>query len=205
MTVIVNYGLGNIASVFNMVKKTQKVAKVSSDIAEIAKASHIILPGVGAFDHGVRQLELLGLSGVLREKAKSGTPILGICLGMQLLSNGSEEGKQAGLGLINARFKRFSFPSEKALCVPHVGWNITSLKKESPLIKDAEGEQRFYFVHSYHAVCESPEDIIATTTYGFEFPSVYGNGNVFGVQFHPEKSHKFGFHLIRNFLDIGNA
>lgn len=199
---VVDYGMGNIASVANMVRKLGGSAEVSGQMERILAASKLILPGVGAFDHGVNQLHVLGIFSVIQEMASRGVPILGICLGMQLLSNRSEEGRLNGLALIDAEFKRFSFEINSLFRVPHVGWNHVRVVKENPLIPKDGSEQRFYFTHSYHAVCANEGDVLATTEYGYSFASAYCRDNVFGVQFHPEKSHRFGMELIKNFLEL---
>ncbi|MBU2538853.1 MAG: imidazole glycerol phosphate synthase subunit HisH [Proteobacteria bacterium] len=200
--VVVDYGMGNIASVANMIRKVGGSAEVSGELNRIQAATKVILPGVGSFDHGVIQLQTLGIFSAIQKIAKQGVPILGICLGMQLLSKGSEEGKLGGLGVIDAEFKRFSFEGIPPLHVPHVGWNYVSVAKKNSLICDDGSEQRFYFTHSYHAVCNTEADILATTEYGYRFPSAYCRDNVFGVQFHPEKSHRFGMAVIKNFLEL---
>jgi glutamine amidotransferase len=202
MIVIINSGLGNIASVWNMILKVGGQAIISDQKEDILKASKLILPGVGAFDHGINQLKSLDLLSVIHDQALAGIPLLGICLGMQLLSRGSEEGNLPGLGLINAEFHRFSFPQPCQLRVPHVGWNIIKVKKTTPLLADSEEEQRFYFTHSYHAVCSRETDILTYTEYGYAFPSSYADGNIYGVQFHPEKSHRFGMGLMKNFVEM---
>jgi imidazole glycerol-phosphate synthase subunit HisH len=201
--VVIDYKLGNIASVINMIRKVGGKATVASSKEEILSASKLILPGVGSFDHGIEQLHSLDFFSAIQEKSNSDTPLLGICLGMQLLANKSEEGNSQGLGLINAEFKRFSFESTDKFRIPHVGWNTIDIIKSNPLLcQDINQEQRFYFTHSYHAVCANEESILANTNYGHNFPCVYHNGNTYGVQFHPEKSHKFGMTIIKNFLDI---
>lgn len=202
MLIVIDYGLGNLASVLNMIRKVGGSAKVSSNPDDILNASKLILPGVGAFDHGVKQLQLLGLFSAIQEMALKGTPVLGICLGMQLLANKSEEGQLEGLGLINAGFKRFVFGEELHLRVPHVGWNHVGVVKENPLIPNDGSEQRFYFTHSYHAVCANDADALATTVYGYNFTAAYCRDNIFGVQFHPEKSHRFGMALFKRFLEL---
>jgi glutamine amidotransferase len=202
MIVIIDYNCGNIASVLNMVRKAGGNAILSKDKEVIKNATKIILPGVGSFDHGISNLHDFDLFYILKEQSLAKIPILGICLGMQLLGNSSEEGRMPGLGLIDAEFIKFSFPENNSMLrVPHVGWNTTSVKKTNPILKNDDLAQRFYFVHSYYAVCNNPNDIIANTQYGSEFVSAYSNGNnTYGVQFHPEKSHRFGLEVIRNFI-----
>ena len=202
MIVIVDYGAGNLASVRNMIRKVGGDANISGHPEDIASATKLLLPGVGAFDYGMGKLRELGLIGPLLERAQAGVPMLGICLGMQLLSKGSEEGETPGLGLIAARFRRFVPDKEARLRVPHVGWNTVNVIRPNPLLPSADEEQRFYFVHSYYAECENDEDRISTTNYGVEFTSAYGGGNVLGCQFHPEKSHKFGMALMKRFLEV---
>lgn len=161
------------------------------------------MPGVGAFDYGMKNLIDMGIVNVLREKViDSGTPLLGICLGMQLLTEDSEEGVLPGLGFFKAHTKRFQthWGSGK-LKVPHMGWNYVRLTNETPLFNNCEENTRFYFVHSYYVECENKSDSIASTEYGVCFTSAIGRDNIFGVQFHPEKSHRFGLSLLKNFVE----
>lgn len=178
---------------------------VASSVEEILNARALLLPGVGSFGVAMETLHRLGFVDPLRQKVLvERVPILGICLGMQLLSNGSEEarsnGNARGLGFIDAEFVKFSFPPRSPFKVPHMGWNTISVTRDNPLIEKTEDEQRFYFVHSYYAQCNNPDDVIATCTHGNEFVCAYGRGNIVGTQFHPEKSHKFGMRLLRNFV-----
>ncbi|RLQ94810.1 imidazole glycerol phosphate synthase subunit HisH [Falsibacillus albus] len=204
MIVIIDYNMGNVASVKNMIKKIGYEAIVSNDISIIKKATKLILPGVGSFDHGVKSLKELKLFDVIKEKILlESTPILGICLGMQLLTKGSEEGELGGLGLIDGFTKRFSKQIlEKNLKIPHMGWNFIKSENETLLLSDMELNSRFYFVHSYHVVCENPMNSTAITHYGYDFTCMIEKENVYGVQFHPEKSHKFGMKIIKNFLEL---
>lgn len=200
---VVDYGAGNIGSVLNMIKRAGGAACASGNADELARASRLLLPGVGSFDNAVQKLERLGLIGVLREQAHSGTPLLGICLGMQLLSEGSEEGILPGLGLVPGRVRRFAFgPADAALKIPHMGWNQVRIRKAHPLVSGLGEDSRFYFVHSYHYQCADEADILLETTYGYPFPSGIQRGNVMGVQFHPEKSHRYGMQLIKNFVEM---
>jgi glutamine amidotransferase len=185
-----------------MVRKVGGVATVTRDPDAIRGATKLILPGVGAFDHGVQQMRDLGLSDAFREKASSGIPVLGICVGMQLLAAGSEEGRLPGFGLIDATVRRFAFPEDAPLRVPHVGWNTVTVRKANALIPESAEERRFYFTHTYHAVCAKESDVLATADYGYPFAAAFAHGNVYGVQFHPEKSHRFGMEVIRNFLSL---
>ena len=205
MIVIVDYGIGNLGSVLNMLKKVGADAVISSDPVEIEKADKLILPGVGAFDAGMKQLHDSQLIGVLSEKALARrTPTLGICLGMQLLMGNSEEGELPGLGWIEGSNVRFRMEDDNGhLKVPHMGWNTVLPKRHDSLFKDLDHEARFYFVHSYRVVCKNDSDVLATTHHGEDFVSALQNGNIMGTQFHPEKSHKFGMKLLSNFAGLG--
>lgn len=202
--VVIDYKLGNIHSIINMLKRIGVDAKYSNVADEIHHADKLILPGVGAFDHAMQALEEIGLIDVLNEAViKNKKPILGICLGMQLLLEGSEEGRLKGLGWIKGYCRRFKFPAiEKSLKVPHMGWNVVKSLHPNPLLPvDITDETRFYFVHSYHAICENKADILGTTHYGFDFSALIGRDHIFGAQFHPEKSHKYGMQLLKNFIE----
>jgi imidazole glycerol-phosphate synthase subunit HisH len=203
LTVIVDYGMGNLASIENMLKKVGAAAVVSSDPKTIESADKLILPGVGAFDTAVARLESRGLRPVLDEQVVGrGKPVLGLCLGMQLLGRRSEEGAQAGLGWIDAETVRFRVaPGERQWKVPHMGWNSVRAIAPHPLLSDMPAEPRFYFVHSYHMVCADERLVVGTTHHAYEFASIVARANVLGVQFHPEKSHAFGMRLMRNFVE----
>ncbi len=201
MLVIVDYGVGNLGSILNMLKKIGVKAAVSSRGAEIAAADKLILPGVGAFDSGMAALDRSGLIPLLSKKVmQEKIPVLGICLGMQLLTRRSAEGKLPGLGWIDGETVKFSFPNQRELKIPHMGWNGVSVRREDPLFCNMPDDPRFYFVHSYHVVCKDARDVAATTQYGYDFTSAVAKGNMYGVQFHPEKSHKFGMKLLENFV-----
>jgi imidazole glycerol-phosphate synthase subunit HisH len=201
---IVDYGLGNLGSIKSMLRRLGFAAVITSDAGEISAADKLILPGVGAFDNGMSNIRERGLEGVLRRKAlEEGTPILGICLGMQLLADSSEEGREPGLGWIPGRAVRFSFPGGgTGLKVPHMGWNTVSARRDDPLAAGFLPEMRFYFVHSYHVICDDPEDVLLTTEYGGPVTAATRRGNIMGTQFHPEKSHKFGMIVLKNFAEI---
>lgn len=204
MIAVINYGLGNVSSIMNMLKKVgEKTPVLASCPSQIEQAEKIILPGVGAFDTGMDLLKKSGLIDAINihtlEKKK---PILGICLGMQMLGLSSEEGVIPGLGYINFVNKKFVFEN-LALKVPHMGWDYVKIeKKNNLLIYDNTSLKRYYFVHSYHAVCENTEDILMSCDYGYSFPAAVNRDNVFGVQFHPEKSHKYGMELLSNFVKV---
>ncbi len=198
--VIIDYGMGNVGSIANMLRKLELPSKITGDPSEIARATRLILPGVGAFDHGMRQLESLGLLSVLHRKAlHERVPILGICLGMQLFSRQSEEGRLAGLGWIDADVRRFRSNEAAPLRVPHMGWNLMTPFQAHPVFQNLNGEWRFYFVHSYHVCCDYSADVAGVTSYGKPFVSAVARENLVGVQFHPEKSHRFGMQLLENF------
>jgi imidazole glycerol-phosphate synthase subunit HisH len=204
MIVIINYNAGNIVSIQNMLKKIGVKAGISSLTSEIEQAEKLILPGVGSFDHGMSNLKQDNLIEIIKKKSLfDKTPILGICLGAQLMGNISEEGKLPGLGLINMEVKKFDITKFTAtLKVPHMGWSNLKQKKDSYLFDGIPEELRYYFVHSYHFMPNNIEDILTTTEYGYEFVSAFQHENITGVQFHPEKSHKFGMKLLANFVKM---
>jgi glutamine amidotransferase len=205
--VIIDYGMGNLASTANMLRKIGANADVTNEQSAIEKADALILPGVGAFDAGMRNLGALGLAPILERRVMGdGIPILGICLGMQLFGLSSEEGILPGLGWVAARCRRFRSDGDRpSLKVPHMGWNEVKPLRSHPIISGLETGARFYFVHSYHMECDLESDILARTFYGAEFVSMIAHGNIFGVQFHPEKSHKFGMNLLKNFSVIAGC
>lgn len=204
MIVVIDYGVGNLGSIANMGRKAGGQFVVSSDLAMIAQAEKLILPGVGAFDNGMTKLRERGLIPVLNESVlQRKTPILGLCLGVQLFTRRSDEGRLPGLGWIAADTRRFAVPPEnRRLKIPHMGWNYIELAKCAPLFEHLPAQPRFYFVHSYHLVCDDPADVLAWTTYGHRFASAVNCGNIWGTQFHPEKSHRFGLTVMRNFLSL---
>jgi glutamine amidotransferase len=201
MITVVDYGLGNLGSIENMLKRINVPVNVTSNLSEIKKASKLLLPGVGKFDAAMNRINDSGLRDVLDEKAlNEKIPVLGICLGMQLLTYSSEEGEVPGLGWIKATTKKF--PVFDDLKVPHMGWNEVDVSNDNLLIQSLPKNPRFYFVHSYCVHVNDSKHSILKTKYGIEFDSAVGHGNVFGAQFHPEKSHKFGMQLLRNFASI---
>ena len=201
MIAILNYGLGNLGSISNMLKVIGEKSKITNEKDIIQNADGIILPGVGAYDAGMSKLNEYGLTELIRSEAKKGKPILGICLGMQLLGRSSEEGVLPGLSLIPFQCQKFRLEGS-SLKIPHMGWDVVDFKKAHPLLKNLTGQQRYYFVHSYHAVCDSTEYVLMTCDYGYEFVAAVVNENVVGVQFHPEKSHDFGLALLTNFTTM---
>ena len=203
MITIIDYGLGNLGSIENMLKYLQINYVTSGERDEISRAEKILLPGVGSYDSAMSKLNEKGFSDIIREKVlKEGVPILGICLGMQLLFNKSTEGQIDGLGLIKGHVTKFNLKDEK-LKTPHMGWNSVNLKQNSLYVKDFQNENiRFYFVHSYYAKVDNQEDEWMTTNYGHDFCSAVRRGSILGVQFHPEKSHKYGMTIFKEFNEI---
>ncbi|GAA0599820.1 imidazole glycerol phosphate synthase subunit HisH [Caenispirillum bisanense] len=204
MIVIVDYEMGNIGSIGNMFKRLGIPATISRDPGEIGKADRLLIPGVGAFDQGMENLERLGLRGVLDQRVLGdGVPVLGICLGMQLMTRSSEEGTREGLGWIDARTVHFRAGAEEAakgMKFPHIGWNFVTPRKPDPLIAGLPEDPRFYFVHTYKVECADPGDVLMRTWYGdIEFTAAFQRANIAGFQCHPEKSHKFGMQLFTNF------
>lgn len=196
---LIDYGLGNLGSVANMFKRVGADVRRVSTPDEVLSSDRLLLPGIGAFDTGMRLLDELGLREPIREFAASGRPLLGICLGMQLLLDGSEEGEMSGLGLVPGRSVRFD--DAAGLRVPHMGWNVVEPARADPLLDGLPDESRFYFVHSYAVVPEADADVLATTAYGRTFASMIRAGNVMGAQYHPEKSHSFGMKVLKNFAE----
>jgi imidazole glycerol-phosphate synthase subunit HisH len=203
MIVIVDYGMGNLGSVQNMLKKIGFKSQISSDKEVIRLATKLILPGVGSFDNGMNQLNQLDLIDVLNEEViNKKIPILGICLGMQLMTNYSEEGTVSGLGWVDANTKKFNFEDDSQMKIPHMGWNYIEIKKPHPLLLNFISEPKFYFVHSYYVKCNIESDTIASTRYGIDFTSSFARENIMATQFHPEKSHKYGFQILKNFIEL---
>lgn len=201
MIVIVDYGMGNLRSIQNKIERLDASVIISSNLDDIERADRLILPGVGAFDAAMANLERLGMIPVLDRKVlRDHVPILGICLGMQLFSKFGEEGNAEGLGWIDARTVRFDFGGNgHGLKIPHMGWNSITVRKPSPVLDGIDLDANFYFVHSYHVRCNDPADVLATTDYGLQFASMVQRDNIIGAQFHPEKSHFHGVHLLENF------
>jgi imidazole glycerol-phosphate synthase subunit HisH len=204
MVVIIDYGVGNIASIANMLKRVGAESRITNDPSEILNAQKIILCGVGGFDDGMSRLESSGIVSVIKEAAlDKKIPLLGVCLGMQLLTNGSEEGNKQGLGLVKGFTRRFSFQgleNERQYKIPHMGWNEIDFSKPSKLQNEMPQPSRFYFVHSYHVMLDNKEDELMKANYGIEFSAAFEHNNIIGVQFHPEKSHSFGLKLYENFI-----
>ena len=201
MITIIDYGMGNLGSVVNMLRRVGADCEVTGDPMRIAAASRILLPGVGAFDAAMERINAAGIRSVLDDKAlRERVPVLGICLGMQLLTRGSEEGVLPGLGWVRADTRRF--PAGTGLKIPHMGWNLAERTRPCALTGNLNGEIRFYFVHSYYVQTDDPGDTVLTSRYGVEFASGVTCGNIMGAQFHPEKSHRFGMQLLKNFAEL---
>lgn len=201
MITIVDYGMGNLGSILNMFKRVGVKAIVTSDLSSISAAEKLLLPGVGCFDKAMDTINTSGLREILDKKVLvDKVPVLGVCLGMQLLTSGSDEGQCEGLNWIPGRAHLFE--TRLGLKVPHMGWNVTIPTQKNMLTEALGNESRFYFVHSYFVQVENPNHCLLKTNYGLEFASSINKNNIYGVQFHPEKSHKFGMTLLRNFADL---
>ena len=200
MIAILDYSVGNVDAVQNMLRKLGVASTISSDPGQIRTASKLVLPGVGAFDAAMEALQHFGLTESVRSFASSGRPLLGICLGAQLLLSSSEEGTLPGFGFIDGNCKKFD--GINPLRIPHMSWSEVSFTKFHPITNFEESAPRFYFVHSYHMVCNDTASILGTSHYGYEFASAVYRDNIIGVQFHPEKSHKYGAQFLSNFAKL---
>jgi len=199
MIAIVDYDMGNLGSIKNMIKKIGGQSIITNRKEDLIKSDGIILPGVGSFDTGIKNLKKYDLYGYLQDlAAEMQIPILGICLGMQLMCKSSEEGEEKGLALMDATSVKF--PESDTLKIPHMGWNFVEKNKSSILLDDFTVAPRFYFVHSFYVKCNNQSDVLGITNYGIDFHSAFEKNNIFGVQYHPEKSHKFGMTLLKGFL-----
>ena len=200
MIAIINYGLGNLASIQNMCKRLNIEAVITADVDTICRATKLILPGVGHFKKGMENLQKNGLKDVLDQLVLiEKKPILGICLGAQLMTQHSEEGDIMGLGWIDASTIRFDQSQDKMMKVPHMGWSEIVTTKSNPLWNNLPSEPRFYFVHTYHFLFSDKNEISATCHYGYDFACAFQKINIYGTQFHPEKSHKYGMKVLENF------
>lgn len=201
MITIIDYGVGNLMSIKNMLNRQGVPSQISRSQKEIKESEKLILPGVGSFDAAMKGLAKYELHDVINDHVKDGKYLLGICLGAQLLMRSSEEGVEKGLGLIGGECKRFISEQIFPLRVPHVGWEEVIFKKDHPLTLN-EGAARFYFTHSYYLKCDNSQDELATSAHGHEFCCAVSRDNVFGVQFHPEKSHRYGAQFLLNFASM---
>ncbi|CAN5330162.1 imidazole glycerol phosphate synthase subunit HisH [soil metagenome] len=203
MISVVDCGMGNVGSVVNMLRHIGEDAELASTADQIANSDKLILPGVGSFDHGVQLLRRGGISDALNIAVlERRVPILGICLGMQLFCRGSEEGNLPGLGWISADVVRFRQSPESEIKIPNMGWNVIDTGTLDVLFQKMSQGARFYFVHSYHVICDDIKDVCAWTEYGYRFASAVRSKNIWGTQFHPEKSHKFGMQVLSNFAAL---
>ena len=200
---VIDYGIGNVSSICNIIQKVGSEVKVLSSPEMIENVTAIILPGVGSFDKAMCKLEEGGwIEPLYKHAVVNNKFFLGICLGMQLLTKNSQEGKEKGLGFVDAETVSFDInkmTNEKK--IPHMGWNVVNVKNNNTLFALDEPEKRFYFAHSYHVVCNNKKDILLTTDYGYSFTSSFRVGNIIGVQFHPEKSHHFGYQFFERMIN----
>ncbi len=203
MISILNYGIGNVKAFSNIYKCLNFDVQIASTKSELNNSSKIIFPGVGSFDWAMQKLEESDLRTTLENKVKSEKiPVLGICIGMQMMANKSQEGKFKGLGWINSEIVHFSKKYDmSAFPLPHMGWNTVISKENSKLFKNLQ-KAKFYFLHSYHAICKDERNITSFSNYNFNFAASFEEENIFGVQFHPEKSHKAGIQLLKNFGEL---
>ena len=203
MITIVNYGVGNLASIKNMLKKAGFESELATDEETIGKASKIILPGIGAFDHCMSEFNKSGLRNIVTKQVlEQKTPVLGICVGLQMLMEGSEEGTEQGLGWIAGKTVKFKKEELGDLKIPHMGWTNVKIAKKTPLTENLGDQPRFYFVHSYYVQPNDKSDEMLTAFYGYEFTAAVNRDNIYGAQFHPEKSHKYGMRILENFARL---
>jgi glutamine amidotransferase len=204
MITIINYGLGNVQAFANVYKRLNIPAAIARNADDLEGASKLVLPGVGAFDHAIELLDASGMRGALEDKVlRQAVPVLGVCVGMQILARSSEEGKLSGLGWIDGRVRRFDENTlQQPPRLPHMGWNDVVPKDNAKLFGGLEQDSRFYFLHSYYFDCASNDNVLATSEYGIAFGSAVHSNNIYGVQFHPEKSHHYGVRLLKNFAEL---
>lgn len=204
MITIINYGLGNVQAFANLYKRLNIPAAVATRAEDLEGASKLILPGVGAFDHAIELLDGSGMRQALDDMVlRQAVPVLGVCVGMQILARSSEEGRLPGLGWIDGRVRRFDDNAgAQPLRLPHMGWNDVVPNSGAALFNGLEQDSRFYFLHSYYFECASNDNVLATSRYGVAFGCAVQSENIYGVQFHPEKSHDYGVRLLKNFAEL---
>jgi len=197
---IVDYGLGNVLAFRNAYERLNVPVRIARAAGDLVGATRLILPGVGSFDYAMGRFESSGLREPVQEMVlQQGTPVLGVCVGMQMLANSSEEGHRIGLGWIRGRVCKFHSAN---LALPHMGWNEVQARHANGLYRGMQADPRFYFLHSYHFMCDEPEEAVATADYGGNFCCSVHRENIYGVQFHPEKSHHWGGQLLFNFASL---
>jgi len=205
MITIIDYGLGNINAIYTVYKNLNITVRVASNLSELDNAKKYILPGVGAFDYAMEKLNKSGMRDKLIKLVNdNGIPILGICVGMQMIAECSEEGQMDGLGWVKGEVLHFKHikSDNKKMSIPHMGWNNITIKKENPLLAELSNNSYFYFLHSYYFEAHDNTNIVSTTKYGNDFASTVNHENIYGVQFHPEKSHESGIQLLKNFSEL---
>lgn len=203
MITIVDYGVGNLSSILNMLRRIGATSNISGNPDDISAAEKLILPGVGHFNTCISRFNSSGLRDIIEKRVFiDGTPILGICVGAQMMTRRSEEGFETGLCWVNADTVKFDFTNSNNLKVPNMGWNEVKILKDSPIFGGMYDSPRFYFAHSFHFHFDDLESVVATSEYGYEFPVAFQKQNIFGTQFHPEKSHKYGLKLLEKFSHI---
>lgn len=203
MITVIDYGIGNLRSVQKSFERAGIEVQITSDPTEIKNAEKLVLPGVGHFAKGMDNLNKSGLVGILNKKVlEDKTPILGICLGMQLMTTHSEEGDTKGLNWVDAETVRFDKDPSKKFKVPHIGWNDIQFSNNSPLCKGIKSDSQYYFVHTYYVLCKNKSNVITETEYGTSFHSGFQHDNIYGVQFHPEKSYSAGLQMLKNFSEV---
>lgn len=203
MVTIIDYGVGNINAFLNIFKQLNIPAATAKKVEDLEQATKLILPGVGHFDYAMQRFNDSGMKDKVNELVlQKKLPVVGVCVGMQMMAKGSDEGNLEGLGWVDAHVHKFDAAQVSAkLPLPHMGWNDIQLTKNTPLLQDLDENPRYYFLHSYYFKCENNDDIIAETDYGIKFTSAINHKNIFGAQFHPEKSHHFGIQLLKNFAE----
>jgi len=200
MIAIIDYGLGNVRAFANIYTKLNIPFVIVQNTSELKKAQRIILPGVGAFDYAMGLLEKSGMKNMLDDMVQGlGVPVLGVCVGMQMMAASSEEGEKPGLGWVDGQVKKFKTEDSLPIIIPHMGWNNVQPLNDSILMEGLDSASKFYFLHSYYFNCTSKNEILASTNYGGKFTCAVNRNNIYGVQFHPEKSHQWGEKLLENF------